>query len=111
MQKLRNSVKKKRITQQTILLLGDIFSYHNVDFMFCDTVFDRGVIDVRVRCGITPNGIFAAMFCSEFRITVIPIKEKRNCAIPFPMVPFVKIARVPFVFHFHRKFHAHKNSI
>lgn len=61
-------------------------------FAFCDTVFDRGVIDVRVRCGITPNEIFAAMFCSEFRVTVIPIKEKRNCAILFPMVPFVKTA-------------------
>jgi len=85
-------------------------------FAFCDTVFDRGVIDIRVRCGTTPNGIFVAMFRSEFHVTVIPIKEKRNCAIVSDaMVPFVKTARartrVPFVFHFHHKFRAYKNSI
>jgi len=81
----------------------------------CDAAFDRRD---RHRSSMWNNAQWNSrrdVLQSELR--VIPIKGKRNCAVPFPTVPFVKTARghararVSFVFHFHREFRTRKNSV
>lgn len=84
---LFNKNNKQTISRSTTFLF--FFQSNIIHQYLCFAIqFLIGMIDMRVWCEITLNEILTAMFCS----TVIPIKGKRNCAVPFPMLPFVKTA-------------------
>lgn len=80
---------KNIMIQQTFLYCSMIFTFFSsfrVLQYYSDTVFDRRN---QRSSSIWNNTEWNPRrdVCSEFRITIISIKRKKNCAIPFSMVP------------------------